>query len=78
MGNCLTTTTKDGDGLVVDVRKRSFSKRMDMWEKTGTVAFRSSSLKVCCGLFVCLFVCMYVEIAMSRTLKVPVCVGISR
>lgn len=46
MGNCLTkTTTKDGDGLVVDVRKRSFSKRMDMWEKTGTVAFRSSSLK---------------------------------
>lgn len=75
MGNCLTkTTTKDGDGLVVDVRKRSFSKRMDMWEKTGTVAFRSSSLKVCCGLFVCLFV----EIAKSRTLKVPVCVGISR
>lgn len=51
MGNCLTRTSKDADGLVVDVRKRSFSKRMDMWEKTGTVAFRSSSLKVrCCFL----------------------------
>lgn len=48
MGNCLTKTTQDADGLVVDVRKRSFSKRIDMWEKTGTVAFRSSSLKVCC------------------------------
>jgi len=45
MGNCFGRQ-KQPDGLVVDTRKRSFSKRIDLWEKTGTVAFRSSSLQV--------------------------------
>lgn len=49
MGNCFGRQ-KQPDGFVVDTRKRSFSKRIDLWEKTGTVAFRSSSLQVrgCC------------------------------
>mmetsp|Transcript_11575 Transcript_11575/g.23133 ORF Transcript_11575/g.23133 Transcript_11575/m.23133 type:complete len:283 (+) Transcript_11575:66-914(+) len=44
MGNCFGRQ-KQPDGFVVDTRKRSFSKRIDLWEKTGTVAFRSSSLQ---------------------------------
>lgn len=53
MGNCMSlgcglknSQQRESDGLVVDTRRRSFSKRMDMWEKTGTVAFRQSQLKV--------------------------------
>jgi hypothetical protein len=52
MGNCMSLgglkhgQQRESDGLVVDARRRSFSKRMDMWEKTGTVAFRQSQLTV--------------------------------
>lgn len=50
MGNCLgkgnKNDVKDKGGMKLDPRRRSFSKRVDPWEKTGMVAFRSSNLKV--------------------------------
>jgi hypothetical protein len=45
MGNCLTRTKRDGGGLKVDTSQRSFTRRLDPWEKTGMVAFRNSNLR---------------------------------
>ena len=59
MGNCLgkgnKNDVKDKGGMKLDPRRRSFSKRVDPWEKTGMVAFRSSNLKVSrCRVLLCL------------------------
>jgi len=58
MGNCLGKGDENGvkekGGVKLDPRRRSFSKRVDPWEKTGMVAFRSSNLKVSgCGVEPC-------------------------
>jgi Leucine-rich repeat (LRR) protein len=43
MGNCLACNRRQADGLVVE--SRSFSRRLDPWDKTGMVAFRNSDLR---------------------------------
>lgn len=52
MGNCIGKQKQEGERknskrqTHVEGRRRSFSRRLDPWEKTGMVAFRSSHLKV--------------------------------
>ena len=46
MGNCFSgSTATDSGGLKVDTSRRSFSKRIEPWERTGMVAFRNSNLR---------------------------------
>ena len=48
MGNCFGKEYDSG-GLQVDTSRRSFSRRLGPWEKTGMVAFRNSNLRVRSG-----------------------------